>query len=99
MATNRILQLLRSNTTYTSFDAAKTAVEGLTGHLDGEILLARYGTGTPTGEGQDATATGPFYTAIGVYDAGHTKWTVFKSSDETSESITVPVEITDCRLT
>ena len=83
MATNRILQLLRSNKTYTSFDVAKTAVEGLTGHLDGEILLARYGTGTPDG----TTATGPFYTAIGVYDAGHTKWTVFKSSDEIQDAI------------
>lgn len=87
MATNRILQLLRSNTTYTSFDVAKDAVEHLNGHLDGEILLARYGTGTPTGEGQNATATGPFYTAIGVYDAGHTKWTVFKSSDEIEDAI------------
>lgn len=41
MATNRILQLLRSNQVYESKSAAITAVSALTG-ADGEIRLARY---------------------------------------------------------
>lgn len=94
MAAQRVLQLLRSSNTYLSFDAAKTAIEGLTGRKDGEIVLARYGTGTPTGEAPNQTATGPFFSAIGVYDDKHktgegnrSGWTVFKSSTELQAAI------------
>ena len=85
MATNRILQLLRSNTTYASFSAAKSAVEGLTsGHHDGEILLARYISGTT---GEEPNVTNTYETAIGVYFEAQSKWTVFKSSTELDAQI------------
>ena len=89
MATNRVLQLLRSNQIYADFTAAKTAIEGLTGHKDGEILLARY---ISSAAGAQTTT---YETAIGVY-AGSVgsetpttvnHWTVFKSSTELDAAI------------
>ena len=90
MATNRVLQLLRSNQIYANFTAAKTAIEGLTGHKDGEILLARY---ISSAAGAQTTT---YETAIGVY-AGSVgsdpetttvnHWTVFKSSTELDAQI------------
>lgn len=83
----RVLQLLRSSNTFLNFDAAKSAIEAIQNKKDGEIVLARYGTGTPTGDPGSEVAAAPFFSAIGVYDAGHTKWTVFKSSDEIEAAI------------
>lgn len=89
MATNRVLQLLRSNQIYANFTAAKTEIEGLTGHKDGEILLARY---ISSAAGAQTTT---YETAIGVY-AGSVgsetpttvnHWTVFKSSTELDAAI------------
>ena len=76
MSVTRKLQLLRSNATYANFSAAKAAISALTGQPDGSIVLGRYGD-----------ATNGYYSAIGVYDEGHTKWTVFKSSDEIEAAI------------
>lgn len=89
MATNRVLQLLRSNQIYANFTAAKTAIEGLKDHKDGEILLARY---ISSAEG---VTPATYETAIGVY-AGSVgsentvavnHWTVFKSSTELDAAI------------
>ena len=44
MATNRILQLLRSKTLYESLDAAKIAIGQINTASDGEVRLARYQT-------------------------------------------------------
>lgn len=90
MATNRVLQLLRSNTIYENFSDAKSHIEALTGHKDGEILLARY---ISSAAGAQTTT---YETAIGVYagtvglDPKTTTvnhWTVFKSSTELDAAI------------
>lgn len=74
----RVLQLLRSSDIYASFDAAKTAITGLTGKKDGEIVLGRYTSGSNT------------YSAIGVYHNVNNQsgWTVYKSTDDIETAIT-----------
>jgi hypothetical protein len=81
MAAARVLQLLRSTTIYDTFELAASALRGLQGRKDGEIVLARYTPVTVNGVTVD--------TAIGVYHvAGNTTTcTVFQSSTEIAKRL------------